>query len=315
MAINFPTTPRYSQEEVGGMPDLQQALMQGLQNYMQMQMQPRQMAEQLLSQQLQNKMQGIKAQYAEPTARANLELIEARKARAMQPSAPRATAPAARGMSSFGKAMSDAERIGQQYGTDSEEYKLAQGYAKKLAMGLSPKTERMPAAARTERQPKLSVQEQKALAGAKVMDYLTPIIQENPYIGAAPTKEIVRDQYLYKFGSPQEKQQAKDRLKKFAVASGLIAEHTSGALLGQRITATVPALEHQRKSQTIGWPTAFEKQASLIPSDIQKEAKKEIAGHMQKLKATSGTPKQKSMQTEDPLGILSPEEKKQLGVL
>lgn len=302
MAINFPTTPRYTQEEMGAMPDLQQAMMQGLQNYMQMQMQPKQMAEQLLSQQLQNKMQGIKAQYAEPTARANLELIEARKAKAMQPSIARTSAP--RGMSSFGKAMSDAERIGQQYGTDSEEYKLAQGYAKKLAMGLGTKAGRMPGAA-PQRQGRVSAATEKAQAGSSVFDYVNPIILKQPYVGTMASAQLADDLKAYKFGSAAEKKQAEKRLIDFGVSTALVPEHTSGTLLSQRIPATVPSLAHQMKATTQGWPMLYEKQASLLPKDIQQKIKAQVGEHQSRLKSlsTAGS-KQESSQTEDPLGIL-----------
>lgn len=73
MAINFPTMPRFTPEEAGAMPDLQQAIMQGLGNYMQLQTQPKQMAQEFLSNQLANKIKGIQAQYAEPTAQASLQ--------------------------------------------------------------------------------------------------------------------------------------------------------------------------------------------------------------------------------------------------
>lgn len=69
MAINFPTMPRFTPEEAGAMPDLQQAIMQGLGNYMQLQTQPRQMAQDFLAKQLANKISGVQAQYAEPMAK------------------------------------------------------------------------------------------------------------------------------------------------------------------------------------------------------------------------------------------------------
>ena len=73
MAINFPTMPRFTPEETGAMPDLQQAIMQGLGNYMQLQTQPKQMAQDFLAKQLTNKMKGIEAQYAEPMAQQDLQ--------------------------------------------------------------------------------------------------------------------------------------------------------------------------------------------------------------------------------------------------
>jgi hypothetical protein len=73
MAINFPTMPRFTPEESGALPDLQQAIMQGLGNYMQLQTQPKQMAQDFLAKQLTNKMKGIEAQYAEPMAKTSYD--------------------------------------------------------------------------------------------------------------------------------------------------------------------------------------------------------------------------------------------------
>lgn len=127
MAINFPTMPRFTPEESGSMPDLQQAIMQGLGNYMQMQTQPKQMAQEFLSRQLQNKMLGTQAQFAEPTAQAQLNLLQAQAAKARQPSMT--------GLSPLEKAIMGQERIQQRYGAESPQAKLAQDYASRLAAG------------------------------------------------------------------------------------------------------------------------------------------------------------------------------------
>lgn len=73
MAINFPTMPKFTPEEAGALPDLQQAIMQGLGNYMQLQTQPKQMAQDFLAKQLANKMAGVQAQYAEPMAKTSYD--------------------------------------------------------------------------------------------------------------------------------------------------------------------------------------------------------------------------------------------------
>lgn len=73
MAINFPTLPKFTPEEAGALPDLQQAIMQGLGNYMQLQTQPKQMAQDFLAKQLANKMAGVQAQYAEPMAKTSYD--------------------------------------------------------------------------------------------------------------------------------------------------------------------------------------------------------------------------------------------------
>jgi len=127
MAINFPTMPKFTPEEAGALPDLQQAIMQGLGNYMQLQTQPKQMAQDFLAKQLANKMAGVQAQYAEPTAQANLEFLQARRAKALQPSVT--------GLSPLEKAISGMQRIRQQYGVESPEAKMAQDYASRLAAG------------------------------------------------------------------------------------------------------------------------------------------------------------------------------------
>lgn len=263
MAINFPTLPKFTPEEAGALPDLQQAIMQGLGNYMQLQTQPKQMAQDFLAKQLANKMAGVQAQYAEPMMQAQIQ-------KALQPSA------------AMSKLPYEIELLKAK--TEAQKSKTGAG-------GIS--------------RGKLTQSEEKALAGGRVMDYLTPVIQENPYIGVNPTFQIAKDQFDYKFGTPKEKSKAKERLLKFGIASGLVSEQVAGTLLGQRITATVPALAHQRKSLTLGWPIGFEEQASLLPKEIQEQAKTEISKHLKNLKAMpEGGVMRNEASESDPLGIL-----------
>jgi hypothetical protein len=290
MAIGFnlpgiPSQIRGTAEEAGALPDLQQAIMQGFGSGLQMQYAPKQMAQDFLAKQLSNKMLGTQAQYAEPEAQAKLRLLEAQRAKALR-------APVEK-LGTYASALKDVKFVENQYGKDSIEAQQARNYAQNLSRSGGAKSG------------KLSQAEEKALAGGRVMDYLTPVIQENPYIGVNPTYQIAKDQYKYKFGSPQEKSEAKERLLKFGIASGLVSEQVAGTLLGQRITATVPALAHQRKSLTLGWPIGFEEQASLLPKEIQEQAKTEINKHLKNLKAMpEGDAMQKEASESDPLGIL-----------
>ena len=68
MAINFPNLPRFTPQEGGSLPDLQQAIMQGIGNYMQ----PKQMAQEFLQRELTNKVLGAQAKYAEPLVQAQI---------------------------------------------------------------------------------------------------------------------------------------------------------------------------------------------------------------------------------------------------
>lgn len=276
MAINFPTMPRFTPEEAGAMPDLQQAIMQGLGNYMQMQTQPKQMAQDFLAKQLANKMSGVQAQYAEPMAQASLQqkmmeqqyypqlqqarlgLLNAQKQAALKPSVSEQLLP----------------------------------YQAEL---LKAKTE----AARLPKTGKQTTYEQKRSAGGGVLDYLTPVILKQPYVGTFSSAQVADDLTSYK-----KNPEAKQRLIDYAVAAGLVPEHTSGALSSQGLQTTVDALKHQRQATTQGWPTLYEKQVSSLPKEIQVEAKKEIAKHQRYLKGLQNGGAQQEVASDlDPLGL------------
>lgn len=82
MAINFPNLPRFTPQEGGSLPDLQQAIMQGIGNYMQ----PKQMAQEFLHRELTNKVLGAQAKFAEP-------LVQAQIIKALQPNSAMAKLP------------------------------------------------------------------------------------------------------------------------------------------------------------------------------------------------------------------------------
>jgi hypothetical protein len=280
IGFNLPGIPgqiRGTAEEAGGMPDLQQAIMQGFGGGLQMQYAPKQMAQDFLAKQLANKMAGVQAQYAEPMAEASLQqkmmeqqfypqlqqaklgLLEAQKQAALKPSVAEQLLP----------------------------------YQAEL---LKAKTE----TARLPRGGKPTTYEQKRLAGSGVLDYLTPVVLKQPYVGTFSSAQVASDLASYK-SNPE----AKQRLIDYAVAAGLVPEHTSGALSSQGLQTTVDALKHQRQATTQGWPTFYEKQVSSLPKEIQIEAKKEIAKHQQYLKGlqSSGAQEQNASES-DPLGIL-----------
>jgi len=76
IGFNLPGIPgqiKGTAEEAGGMPDLQQAIMQGFGGGLQMQYAPKQMAQDFLAKQLANKIKGIEAQYAEPMAKTSYD--------------------------------------------------------------------------------------------------------------------------------------------------------------------------------------------------------------------------------------------------
>ncbi len=145
---------------------------------------------------------------------------------------------------------------------------------------------------------KMTAYEQKREAGGVALDYLTPIIQKQPYIGSFSSGQVASDLSSYKKDS-----QAKERLIDYATAAGLIPEHTSGALSSQGLQTTVDALKHQRQATTQGWPTLYEKQVALLPKEIQVEAKNRIAKHQMYLKKPQKIASQAQVSEQDPLGL------------
>lgn len=281
MAIGFnlpgiPSQIKGTAEEAGAMPDLREALMQGFGGGLQMQYAPKQMAQDFLAKQLANKMSGIQAQYAEPLAQASLQqkMMEQQFYPQLQ-------------QARLG--LMEAQKQAALKPTASEQLLPYQ------AEFLKAKTE----AARLPRGGKQTSYEQKRIAGSGVLDYLTPVILKQPYVGTFSSAQVANDLASYK-SNPQ----AKQRLIDYAVATGLVPEHTSGALSSQGLQTTVDALKHQRQATTQGWPTLYEKQVSSLPKEIQIEAKKEIAKHQQYLKNLQQGGAQEQLASElDPLGL------------
>jgi hypothetical protein len=272
MAINFPTMPKFTPEEAGALPDLQQAIMQGLGNYMQLQTQPKQMAQDFLAKQLANKMAGVQAQYAEPTAQANLELLQARRAKALQPSVT--------GLSPLEKAISGMQRIRQQYGVESPEAKMAQDYASRLAAGpagmsfgvdkegnITFSQGGVAGGAKlktgesyvTDDQGKPigiaappTTEEAKEISGGASFNYTLPIMNQGsaPYLGKGGATQIAQDIY-----NQESSPEAKERLINLIVAKKL----SSAAAIKENATLggsnTLGALNQIKKSfSNIGLP-------------------------------------------------------------
>lgn len=141
----------------------------------------------------------------------------------------------------------------------------------------------------------------KRMYGANALDYLSPIIEEQPYVGTFSSTQLANDIYKYKMHKDED---AKNRLIKFAVAGGVVPEHTSGALASQGLSSTIPAIEHQRTTTTQGWPSFYEKQISALPKEIQEEAKKQIIRHQQNIKnMQQGGAIEQGASDLDPLGL------------
>ena len=276
MAINFPNLPRFTPQEAGSLPDLQQAIMQGLGNYMQ----PKQMAQDFLAKQLSNKILGTQAQYAEPMAQASLQqkLMEQQFAPQLH-------------QAKLGLLEAQAQK--QLQPTMQQEllpYQIELTKAKTKAA--------LPKAATLPKAGKMTAYEQKREAGGGVLDYLTPVIQKQPYIGTFASSQVASDLAAYK-----KDPKAKERLIDYATASGLIPEHTSGALSSQGLQTTVDALKHQRQATTQGWPMFYEKQVAALPKEIQVEAKNRIAKHQMYLKKPQKIAAQAQVSEQDPLGL------------
>lgn len=309
MAINFPNLPRFTPEEAGAMPDLQQAIMQGLGNYMQMQTQPKQMAQDFLARQLQNKMLGTQAEYAEPTAQAQLNLLQAQAARARQPSVT--------GLSPLEKAISGMQRIKQQYGAESPEAKMAQDYASRLAAGPagmsfgidkegnvtfsqggqaggaklktgesyvtddSGKTIGIAAPPTPE--------EAKEMSGGAAFNYTLPIMNQGsaPYLGKGGAKQIVQDTY-----NQESSPEAKERLINLIVAKKL----SSAAAIKENATLggsnTLGALNQIKKSfSSIGIPENAEDFLSqyAFSNDVLTEANNRFVDIINKMREASAS--------------------------
>ena len=309
MAINFPTMPKFTPEEAGALPDLQQAIMQGLGNYMQLQTQPKQMAQDFLAKQLANKMAGVQAQYAEPTAQANLELLQARRAKALQPSGA--------GLSPLEKAISGMQRIRQQYGVESPEAKMAQDYASRLAAGPagmsfgvdkegnitfsqggvaggaklktgesyvtddSGKTIGIAASPTPE--------EAKEMSGGAAFNYTLPIMNQGsaPYLGKGGAKQIVQDIY-----NQESSPEAKKRLINLIVAKKL----SSAAAIKENATLggsnTLGALNQIKKSfSSIGIPENAEDFLSqyAFSNDVLTEANNRFVDIINQMREASAS--------------------------
>lgn len=281
IAFNLPGIPsqiRGTAEEAGAIPDLQQAMMQGFGGGLQMQYAPKQMAQDFLAKQLANKMSAIQAQYAEPMAQASLQQKMMEKQFYPQ-------------LQQARLGLLEAQKQAALKPSVSEQLLPYQ------AELLKAKTEMT----RIPKAPKLTTYEQKRASGSSVFDYLTPVLQKQPYVGTFASGQVASDIASYKKSNDP---QARQRLIDYAVAAGLVPEHTSGALSSQGLQTTVDALKHQRQATTQGWPTLYEKQVSSLPKDIQIEAKKEIAKHQKYLKdIQQGGARQQVASESDPLGL------------
>lgn len=278
IAFNLPGIPgqiRGTPEEAGALPDLQQAIMQGFGGGLQMQYAPKQMAQDFLAKQLANKMAGVQAQYAEPMAQASLQqkLMEQQFYPQLQQ--------ARLGLLEAQKQSALKPSVSEQLLPYQAELLKAKAEAARLPKG-----------------GKLTTYEQKRTAGSGVLDYLTPVILKQPYVGTFSSAQVANDLSNYK-----KNPEAKQRLVDYAVAAGLVPEHTSGALSSQGLQTTVDALKHQRQATTQGWPTLYEKQVSSLPKEIQIEAKREIAKHQRYLKDLQQGGAQEAASESDPLGL------------
>lgn len=309
MAINFPNMPRFTPEEAGAMPDLQQAIMQGLGNYMQMQTQPKQMAQDFLAKQLSNKMLGTQAQYAEPTAQAQLNLLQAQAAKARQPSVT--------GLSPLEKAISGLQRIKQQYGMESPEAKMAQDYASRLAAGPAgmsfgidkegnvtfsqggvaggAKLKTGESYVTDDQGKPIGIaapptpEEAKEISGGASFNYTLPIMNQGsaPYLGKGGATQLAQDIYNQE-SSPESKQ----RLVKLIVAKKL----ASAAAIKENATLggsnTLGALNQIKKSfSNVGIPENIDNFLSkyAFSNDVLTEADRQFVDVINQMREASAS--------------------------
>ena len=122
MAFSLPNAP-YKSDWAQPYPDFGEALNKGIKRGFE----PRSQAEELLGNMLKNKNEGIKSKYAEDLAKATLAHQQALTEKARRGPAPV--------LSNLEKAIAGTQRVKEQYGENSPEYKASQSYVQRLAQG------------------------------------------------------------------------------------------------------------------------------------------------------------------------------------
>lgn len=200
-------------------------------------------------------------------------------------------------LSNYGKVLTDVERIRNQYGEESSQYKSAKEYADRLAQGngmqldIDPKTGAISFSqgtrggrttgqlvngqyVTTPTQATLSSQQKSNLANvAREVGFEW---SDHPYQGTGSNLKLISDRQAYtQEKDPTKKKELGDNLFKAALAEKLIPELVPLQLASQGIPATVNAINNAQQSLKQGWAEALPTIANNLPSDLQKRVNQE----------------------------------------
>jgi len=238
---------------------------------------------------LANSLKQKELDYADPFAKARLDLLGAQMEKAKRAPNPL--------MSNYEKAVQGAERMKQMYGENSSYYKDAVTNAQRIAQGsqgmqltVDPATGMIsfnqggsrgaPTGQIVNGQyvqkpttPVTTAQQNSSVSNVKRKTLADAIKQ--PYIGQGSNKQLLSDRYNYEFEKdPIKKKEIGERLIDAAVAMKLVPEYAGTQLNSQGINATVPALHHQTNAIKQGWAEALDVVVNNLPAELQEEAKK-----------------------------------------
>jgi len=297
-----------------GAPDYADALRKGFQTSADV-YKPSTAAAGLLDAMLKNKQQQILNQYLPRIAEARAgsmeanqalipyrqKLLEAQTQRALQ--VPKST------YSNLEKAMQGYERVKQQYGESSPEASQFKNYIERLSQGnaglqltTDPNTGALTSLSfggggRNSPQSILTTDENgnqvvvskptTAQSTTQQKSSLSEIGRqtianeaEMPYVGSGSNAKLLEDRINYDKGNKE----AGERLVKAAVAKMIAPEYAGFQLASQGIPATIPALKHQYETIQQGWPISTNLVLDNLPPELQKEAKKQHAKLLAKIK-------------------------------
>jgi hypothetical protein len=218
----------------------------------------------------------------------------------------KALQPAQAAPSSLEKALSGSRRIAEQYGADSPESKMADTYVKRLAEGqrgmeltIDPQTGALSFSqggsgrsgqaqeivdGKLVSKPTMSTSSstQKAAIANKAFSDIQEDFNQ-PYKGTMPSIAIGKDLVEYStMPDGSEKDELAKKLVSANTANRFLPEMSSLQLLSQGTQTTVPALEHQSRVLSSGWPAKMQSIMNAYPKELQDMAEKKHGELMQK---------------------------------
>lgn len=228
------------------------------------------------------------------------EMNQLRKA-LLKAQAEKARRPASPTLNAYEKALQGKERIRQQYGENSQEFKEADEYAKRVSQGtpgleasFDPKTgaftmsqgkrgtgttgQMVDGKYRTAQTTGAATKSQTATISNKVREDLADEFKQ-PYMGLTASVDLGKDYLAYLLGSKE----AGERLVQAAVASKLAPEYATLQLAAQQVPATVESTKNQLHAIQQGWPSTLDTVTQNLPPELQKKAKEDHDRLLKKL--------------------------------